>query len=167
MKSKLNFWTKNEDFEQCAERRRRRTCLHCPFLDFQDKFKALGASNAKIQEFINSPVQSSSLIIVAWFLDKRGLKLVWILALKMVKNRPNKFWTGLYHKNLKIQKWRKNSWKVVYILAKQCRSPFNLTIFFKQNFKILKLVGTPCTTVLKECHLNFRAKNNVKMSVNH
>ena len=49
---------------------------------------------------------------------------------------------------------RKNSWKFVYILAKQCRSHSNLTNFFDKKFQNsnfaqiwdfhLKLVGTPC-----------------------
>ena len=57
----------------------------------------------------------------------------------------------------------KNSWKFVYILAKQCRSHFNLTNIFDKNFKILisrrfslKLVGTPCIfccNKLKTCEL--------------
>ena len=56
----------------------------------------------------------------------------------------------------------KNSGKFVYILAKQCRSHFNLTNFLTKNFKILilrrfeiftkisllKLVGTPCMYVI-------------------
>merc|ERR1711860_177117 len=60
----------------------------------------------------------------------------------------------------RILKKRKNSSKFVYILAKQCRSHFNLTnIFDRKNFKIqilrrfeiitktsyLKLVGRPCS----------------------
>ena len=40
-------------------------------------------------------------------------------------------------KTSRSQKWRKNSSKFVYILAKQCRSHYNLTNFFGKNFKIL------------------------------
>ena len=41
----------------------------------------------------------------------------------LVFERPNKF----------SKKRQKNSWNFVYILAKQCRSPFNLTNFFLQK----------------------------------
>ena len=37
----------------------------------------------------------------------------------------------------------KNSWKFVYFLAKQCKTPFNLTIFFNQIFKNFLLVIHP------------------------
>ena len=47
----------------------------------------------------------------------------------------NKFWIEISkcHKRHKSHKSRKNSWKFVYILAKQCSTPSNLTIFFCQN----------------------------------
>ena len=63
-------------------------------------------------------------------------------------------------KNLKCHERRKKSRKFVYVLAKQCKSPFNLTDFSdKKKFKILimrvlifslkssyvKLVGSPCS----------------------
>ena len=35
----------------------------------------------------------------------------------------------------KSQKWRKNSSKFVYILAKQCRSHFNLANIFEKKFQ--------------------------------
>ena len=55
-------------------------------------------------------------------------------------------------RNFVKKKSGKNSSKFVYILAKQCRSHFNLTNFFTKKFKIiilrsktfnLKLVRTP------------------------
>ena len=53
---------------------------------------------------------------------------------------------------------QKNPWKFVYILAKQCRSPFNLTFFFFtkkiQNF-VKKKFRTPCTTTRRS-----RAREN-------
>ena len=65
---------------------------------------------------------------------------------------PNKF---------RIKIWKndkKNPWKFVYILAKQCRSHFNLTIFFftkkNQNF-VKKKFRTPCTTTRRS-----RAREN-------
>ena len=42
---------------------------------------------------------------------------------------PNKFWTLNYCKKICHERL-KNSRKFVYILLKQCRCPFNLTIFF-------------------------------------
>ena len=50
-----------------------------------------------------------------------------------------------------LKKWQKNPWKFVYILAKQCRSHFNLINFFlhqkNQNF-VKKNLGHP--VVLQE-----------------
>ena len=58
---------------------------------------------------------------------------------------------------LNVTKERKISWKFVYILAKQCGSPFNLTNFLtKKNSEIwdfslhLKLVGTPCSKYIPD-----------------
>ena len=47
----------------------------------------------------------------------------------------NKFWTWIYQKIVKCYEKRKNSWKFVYILAKQCRSHFNLTNIFDKKFQ--------------------------------
>ena len=44
---------------------------------------------------------------------------------------------NLAQKSQNSKMLKKNSWKFVYILAKECRSPFNLTNFFDKNFKIL------------------------------
>ena len=53
-------------------------------------------------------------------------------------------------KNLKVsRKARKNSSKFVYILAKQCRSPFNLTNFLTKNFQILIVIFIFKTSYLK------------------
>ena len=49
---------------------------------------------------------------------------------------PNKFWTGIWKTNSKCHERRNNSSKFVYILAKQCISPFNLTIFLTKYWKI-------------------------------
>ena len=43
-------------------------------------------------------------------------------------------------KSSKFLERRKKSWKFVYILAKQCRSHFDLRIFFWQNIKIRKIL---------------------------
>ena len=47
---------------------------------------------------------------------------------------PTSFRWGFSKKISKWQ-WRKNSWKFVYILAKQYRSPFNLTNFLRAYFQ--------------------------------
>ena len=48
---------------------------------------------------------------------------------RLTKYLFNKFSTG----RKKNHKWLTNSWEFVYILAKQCRSPFNLTNFLPQK----------------------------------
>ena len=48
-----------------------------------------------------------------------------------------KIFHAFFLKNLEISRKAKNWSKFVYILQKQCRSHFNLTIFFRKNVKIL------------------------------
>ena len=50
---------------------------------------------------------------------------------------PRSFEQDFSRKNSKSWQCWKKSWKFVYILPKQRRSPFNLTDFFDQKFKIL------------------------------
>ena len=97
------------------------------------------------------------------FLSKKFVKSTksgfrFINAAKMLLGVQTSFGQEFSKKISKFKNVEKNSWKFVYILAKECRSPFNLTIFFDKNFKILiscrfeiftktshlKLVGTPC-----------------------
>ena len=50
---------------------------------------------------------------------------------------PTSFRQGFSKKIAKCYEKRKNSWKFVYILARQCRAHFDLTNFLTKNFKIL------------------------------
>ena len=65
--------------------------------------------------------------------------------LRQIQNFHTSHLTVVHHslffrlKTSKFPEKRKNLWKFVYILAKQCRSHFNLTNIFDKNFKILIL----------------------------
>ena len=99
----------------------------------------------------------------------RGNDELWPIVASLKKKSWNYFikvsvWRvldrNLEKKISKFQEKRKNSSKFVYVVAKQCRSHFNLTNFLTNNLKILishifdivtktfqlKLVGTPCTS---------------------
>ena len=62
-------------------------------------------------------------------MSKRGAIQPWHTGWDLAKNRkiPQK------------SQRQKNSWKFVYVLAKQCRSSFNLTNFLVKNFKIFRI----------------------------
>ena len=84
----------------------------------------------------------------------------------VVQGVPTSSGWGFSKKFEKISKDKKKSWKFVYILAKQCRCPFNLTKKLTKYFKVLisrilgfmrfmygytlhtKLVGTPWMYVM-------------------
>ena len=77
-------------------------------------------------------------------------------------------------KSQNITKGEKSSWKFVYILASQCRSPFNSIwrIFWAKNIILwdfifsLKLVGTPCITQQKKTTLKFAKLKRDKNCLN-
>ena len=55
----------------------------------------------------------------------------------LVPDAPTSFRQEFSKNSLNVTKSEKNSWKFVYVLAKQCRSHFNLTNIFDKKFKIL------------------------------
>ena len=84
-------------------------------------------------------------------------------SMRYLPGVPTSFGQEVSKKTAKCYEQRNNSSKCVYILAKLCRSHFNLTTFFdRKNFNIvisrkfeiltktslLKLVGTPCICLL-------------------
>ena len=64
--------------------------------------------------------------------------------------------TPLAKKPLQSQKRRKKSWKIVYILAKQCRSPFNLTIFFCSETRFARILFNFWKLKLWRQNINFQ-----------
>ena len=58
-----------------------------------------------------------------------------------------------------LQKSRKKSWKFVYILAKQCRLHFNLTIFFKkskESWNFVYILSKHCKSHLNLTKVNLK-----------
>ena len=62
----------------------------------------------------------------------------------------------------------KKSRKFVYIIGKQCRSPFNLTIFLTKLGFYLKLVGRTNHVISRICFKNPKSNSNsVKLLIDH
>ena len=100
------------------------------------------------------------------FCQKKIVKLKWDLhCLSRVSTNFNEFFRTFFSINYNWQKGQKevlgtssqttkNSWKCVYIIAKQCRTPFNLTNFLAKFVKIVILqtcflAKTCCDTLLE------------------
>ena len=74
-----------------------------------------------------------------YFIRKKINKCSFIVFLSKVPSVPTSFGQEFSHRISKCPKMRKISWKCVYILAKQCRSLFNLTNFLTKKFVFLIL----------------------------